>query len=127
MRNGFTISELLGTIAVLAIIMTIAIPSVIGIQSRIQTDMYCKKIEGIESAASLYAQGIMNELKDETEAKKITVLELVELKFLDKERAETPFIIDPRNKKSLDDNIIEIYLNGRLVSANYMDKDPICN
>lgn len=97
-RKGFTLVELLGVIVILAVIMTIAVPSTIGISNKLKTDMYCKKIDLIENAAKLYGEDIRDSLN--TTGTTVTVKTLVTKKYLKKDQSTSPYIVDPRDKKS---------------------------
>ena len=43
-KKGFTLTELLATIAILAIVVTIATPAVIGVSNSIKKNMYESKV-----------------------------------------------------------------------------------
>jgi len=57
-KKGFTLVELLITIAVLAVVVVIAVPSIGAITQSIKNNMLEKKAEIIEEAAILLAQDI---------------------------------------------------------------------
>ena len=52
-NKGFTMVELLATIGVLALVITIAVPSVISVSKQIKNNMYKARIKLIESNAKL--------------------------------------------------------------------------
>lgn len=54
-RNGFTLVELLAVIAVLGLLATIAVPSIIGPLQNSKQDLYEVQIENIEEAARGWA------------------------------------------------------------------------
>ena|GEM_PF-1463945 len=139
-NSGFTIAELLGVIAILAILITVAVGSVIAMQSRIQTKMYCSKIELIEKAAVLYGQDIMQEvyLGDSSDATIVTVGELIEGvrvdigngehilmgSYLEKDIEDPPYVVDPRKKNDevgLYNDRIAVFLENKRVVAVYVD------
>lgn len=55
-KKGFTLTELLATIAILAIVVTIATPAVIGVSNSIKKNMYDAKIKLILQNAKLYGE-----------------------------------------------------------------------
>jgi len=61
-KRGFTLVELLITIAVLAIIVVIAVPSIGAITQSIKNNMLEKKAEMIEEAAILLAQDVKGKI-----------------------------------------------------------------
>ena len=97
-KNGFTLIELLGVIVILAIIMTIAIPSATGISNKIKENMYCEKIDFIEEAAKTYGSDIIDSLT--STGIDITVKQLVEKGYLKKDQDSDPLIVDPRDQTS---------------------------
>ena len=52
-NKGFTMVELLATIGILALVITIAVPSVISVSKQIKNNMYKARIKLIESNAKL--------------------------------------------------------------------------
>lgn len=61
-KRGFTLVELLAVIVVLAIIVAIAVPSIMGINQSIKDNMLDKKITMIEEAAVLLGQDFKNRI-----------------------------------------------------------------
>lgn len=55
-KNGFTLTELLATIVILAVISLIATPAVIGVSNSIKNNMFESKKKLILQAAKLYAE-----------------------------------------------------------------------
>ena len=56
LKNGFTLSELLAVICVMAVIITIAVPTYLAITDRIKNNIYQSKIANIKAKASAYAE-----------------------------------------------------------------------
>ena len=129
MKKGFTVPELLTVIGILALLLTIAVPSIISIQNKIQSNMYCKKIDSIEAAAVLYGQSIVNDLSDASSPHMVSVLQLVEKNYLTKDKTDAPYILDPRNKSdesALDLEVVEVLLKNSRVVAIYKNVDDVC-
>ncbi len=102
-NKGFTLIELMSVIVLLAIIVTIAVPSSLKISKKIKENMFCAKIDGIETSAKLYGEdrkttlnGNINGFRGE----RITVKTLVDTGYLKKDQNTEPFIVDPRDQKS---------------------------
>lgn len=87
-KKGFTLVELLVVIVILAVIMSIAIPSVTSSIERSKDKQKKAKIELIISAAELYADSHKNTF---TAGSDVTVKELITKGLLTKEEAKDPF------------------------------------
>lgn len=108
-KKGFTLVELLAVIVIMAILVTIAVPSTMRISNKLKVDMYCKKIDAIETQAQLYGEdrresftGNFNQNGTNYKSKTITVKELVDTGYLKKDQKDSPYVVDPRNKKTTD-------------------------
>lgn len=55
-KKGFTLTELLATIAILSVVITIAVPAVIGVSNSIKENMYKSKKKLLLQAAKLYGE-----------------------------------------------------------------------
>lgn len=55
-NKGFTLTELLATIVILAVVVLIATPAVIGVSNSIKENMYESKVKLIQQAAKLYGE-----------------------------------------------------------------------
>lgn len=97
-KNGFTLVELLAVIVLLSIVITIAVPGVMGISNKIKINMYCEKIEFIEQAAKTYGDDILDSLT--ATGLNVTVKQLVDKGYLKKDQDDAPIIIDPRDTSS---------------------------
>ena len=143
-KNGFTLVELIAVIVILGLLITIAVPSVLSISEKIKNDMFCSKVDSIESSAKLYGDDKFNELLSINEhgitvdmlegannAKiteyinnkyllRVTVLELVRNNKLDKDHDTAPYVVDPRNEeKGLDDTYVYIFKRNNRIYARY--------
>lgn len=112
-KKGFTLVELLATIAILAILIIIAVPAVLKISENAKENMYCNKIKMLEQAAILYAQD--NELP----VGSITVQDLINSNYIDYDK-KTNTLLDPRNDSSMNSISIDITLVNYNYSANIM-------
>lgn len=115
-NKGFTLVELLAVIVVLSILITIAVPSTIGISNKIKKNMYCSKIDSIEINAKFYGEDRKESFTENYTSsegtfasKTITVNDLIESGDLKKDNNVRPFIVDPRDNSSMDDLELIIY------------------
>jgi prepilin-type N-terminal cleavage/methylation domain-containing protein len=106
-RKGFTLVEILAVITILAIIVTIAIPSAMSLSKKIKTNLYCNKIELIETAAELYGSDRKDSFDTDISVdgttylgRKIHVSDLITTNYLKKDQSDYPYIVDPRDKTS---------------------------
>ena len=58
-KKGFTLIEILCVVALLAVITTIASASVINLSKASKENLYCAKLELIESAAKTYSASLI--------------------------------------------------------------------
>lgn len=65
-KNGFTLVELLAVIVLLALLMTIAVPSAFKLSSKVKNKAYLTKIDLIEQAANNYGQSNISLIKKGT-------------------------------------------------------------
>lgn len=143
-NKGFTLVELLAVIVILAILITIASTSTIGISNKIKKDMYCKKIDAIETAAKLYGESRKDSFStepgytygnsDSTEtlqnlpSETIRVKDLIESGDLKKDNNSEPFIVDPRNNEGMDDLSLIVYVKyNRIYVAFPEDVKTTCS
>ncbi len=119
-NKGFTLVELLAVIVVLAIIISIAVPSTMSISKRIRKNMFCSKIDFIETQAQLYGEDRKDSFGNikidgkNYPGKTVTVKELVTTKYLKKDNDSEPYTEDPRDKtKTLDNMSLSIYIKNQ--------------
>ena len=134
-KNGFTLVELLAVIVIMAILLTIAVPNVIGVSNKIRKNMYCSKIDDIEAAAKLYGNDYIDEIEKSGNEKIIYVYTLVENNMFKKEKDncvlksnDNPCITDPRDNSSMDNVSIKLTKKDKRINAEYdKDKKSVCN
>lgn len=129
-KNGFTLVELLAVIVILALLITIAVPNIIGISNKIKKNMFCEKVSSIESAAKLYAQDMYSDdaVSGSNEvilASDVTIKDLIDDGYLKKDDDKCDFntvycIKDPRDNSQMDYNYIQIYTKNKRVYARYL-------
>lgn len=136
MKNnlGFTLIELLAVIVILAIIITIAVPSTLTISKKIKQNMFCSKIDTIETAAKLYGEDYRDSFHNisvdskTVKGETITVKNLVDKYYLKKDKnTETGTygsIVDPRNQDAyLDGYQLSVYIKYDRVYVKFNNSD----
>ena len=133
-KNGFTLVELLAVIVIMAILLTVAVPAVIGISNSIKKNMFCSKVENIEAAAKNYAADYIDYFDDHPDGLTITVGDLIDTTALKKESNDCvvnstnkPCVKDPRDNSSLDNESIKLTKKDKRVTAQYQYKSSDSN
>lgn len=146
-KNGFTLVELLGVVALIGILVGIAVPSVITISAKIKKNMYCSKLDLLESDAKLWGEDHygdlveINRVKGKDEEMSVYLQEVmrdsidnksrIKLKDLvssgytkkDKNADDDKLILDPRNDASMDEEYLYVYIRNKRVYAYIFPKD----
>lgn len=108
--------ELLATIGVLAIVITIAVPSVISVSKQIKNNMYKARIKLIESNAKLCVEDGKCTPKSSGTGDRLYLGKIKENGYLKKED-----LINPINNKPMDDCFVTITKSGDRVSASFFE------
>lgn len=121
--KGFTLVELLLTIAILGLVIAIAVPSYVGISNAIRQSQRNNIIEKIEIAASKYAF--------DTGETIIFVDKLVTEGYIDSDDEEGT-IDDPVNNERMNCYIIEMekvsdYYNAKFIDGKNYDDNGVCD
>ena len=123
-KKGFTLTELLATIAILALIITIAVPAIQGVSSRIRNSQRDNIIKDLEVKASRYAF--------DTGKTIIFIEELIKNGYVDGDDDDEN-LFDPVTSEKLNCYVIEMTKNGDYYSAkfiqdkNYQETDGSCD
>ena len=129
-KKGFTLIELLCVIAILAVETTIASASIVNLSNASKENLYCAKLEMIESAAKTYAVGYEYELNNSTtfydgyKSLIITVNDLVESGALSPDKDDN--VLNPINNESINDMSIILYLKNNQVYVHINDSNNVC-
>lgn len=121
-KKGFTLTELLATIAILAIVVTIATPAVIGVSNSIKKNMYESKVKLISQNAKLYGEDNEDDFFSESVTKCIQVKELCSNNYITKDDSATAeeCLENPKDGGFLGDDyvLLEKQSSGR-IKATY--------
>ena len=126
--SGFTLVELLGVIVILALLITIAVPNVIGLSQKIRKNMFCTKVDNIEIAAKMYAEDNLDGFNNNQ--MEIYVSDLIDNNVFKKEdkncvlrNSSKPCVKDPRNNSMMDTDKIILTKQDKKIVANYEYKN----
>lgn len=117
MKKGFTIVEIIASIAIVLIITVIAVPNILKISDENKIKVYEGKINLALSAAEEYGNDYIDTLTSTCTA--ITIGDLINLGYIKEE--ENGKIYDPRNNEQMnniwicityENNKINTYLRG---------------
>lgn len=128
-KKGFTLIEILCVVALLAVITTIASASVINLSNASKENLYCAKLELIESAAKTYSASLIYELNQSTtyyegyKSITITINDLIKSGNLSPDKDDS--VLSPLNNEVMNDLEIILYLKNNQVYV-YMNDFNIC-
>ncbi|MBO4245127.1 MAG: prepilin-type N-terminal cleavage/methylation domain-containing protein [Bacilli bacterium] len=116
-NKGFTLVEVLATVAILGILIGLTVPASIAIGNRIKTNMYCKKITMLEKSAVLYGQDNYDLVYSKgTTGLTIKVSDLVINGYLKKDNKDLEVgkgaIVNPKTSGSLDNYRIRLKVDN---------------
>ena len=129
-KKGFTLIELLCVIAILAVVTTVASASIINLSNQSKENLYCAKLEMIESAAKSYSVGYEYELNNSStyyegyKSLVITVNDLVESGNLSPDKDDN--VLSPIDNHSLNNMQIILYLKNNQVYVHLEDSHNVC-
>lgn len=103
MKNGFTLAELLGVIAILGIISLIAVPLIDNTINKRNEDLYQTQLNQIIKGAKSYYSEHLSELPKNNIPAEVTLETLQEQGYLPKDD-----IINPKTKKTFDAKKTEV-------------------
>lgn len=132
-NKGFTLVELLATIVLLAVITTIAVPSIMGISNNVKKNMLETKKDLMKENAKLYGEDNLTSLAASTKTLRrkgtntgykcqvLTIGSLVNDGYitLDEDDEEAGKVINPVDNSDMSDIKIIIYFKNKRVVAAY--------
>ena len=131
-NKGFTLVEVISVVVIMAILMIVAVPSVIGISKNIKDNLYCNKTKSLEAAAKLYGKDFIDEIES-TGMLTVSIKDLVDNNFYKKEvkdcsldsNATNPCVADPRDNSNMIDDTITLTLKDKEIRSffNYEGTD----
>ena len=128
-KKGFTLIEILCVVALLAVITTIASASVINLSNASKENLYCAKLELIESAAKTYSASLIYELNQSTtyyegyKSITITINDLIKSGNLSPDKDDS--VLSPLNNEGMNDLEIILYLKNNQVYVA-IDDNNVC-
>ncbi len=128
-KKGFTLIEILCVVALLAVITTIASASVINLSKASKENLYCAKLELIESAAKTYSASLIYELNQSTtyyegyKSITITINDLIKSGNLSPDKDDS--VLSPLNNEVMNDLEIILYLKNNQVYVA-IDDNNVC-
>lgn len=147
-RKGFTLVELLAVIVLMAILLTVAVPSITKVGKSLKTESFCSKVQVIEAAASEYATdyftGKENSGSNKVSLDNISLMDLVNMGYLKSDvsigtdskgnpttcnlyKADSKCILDPRDSSSMDYETVRIWSANNKLYATYRYKESDIN
>ena len=133
-NQGFTLVELLAVIIILAIIATITTVSVINTSNHTKERMFCTKVQTIEHTATLWGADNIEKLftvdagqsyKNVPDAQSFNVQILIDDNYVKQDDMTNNKIIDPRNKQSMNELPIKIYIKNNRVYAKIIELETL--
>ena len=118
MKKGFTIIELLITIAIIGILSTTVVFAYQQITDRNYQTIYEAKVKEIETGALKYADANLDEIKTKT-AISISIDELIETGYLEGDSEDKFHILDPRRNKDYINGYVLIYFEGKNIKVEF--------
>lgn len=119
-NKGFTLVELMAVIVVLALIITIAVPSAISISHKIKLKMYATKVDMIIDSAKLYGQDNPSSLKSNENAcssSDLTVQTLIDTGYIKKDDIDNGKVLNPIDNSPMNTYTLCVYKKNNRVYA----------
>ncbi|MBQ6687156.1 MAG: prepilin-type N-terminal cleavage/methylation domain-containing protein [Bacilli bacterium] len=138
-NKGFTLVELLAVIVLLAVIGTLAVPSIMGISLKTKKTMLDTKKDLIKENAKLYGQENLSEVVESTkklrknsvnqgyECITLTVKDLYDEGYLtgDKDDEEAGYILNPVDNSNMNSLKVIIYYKNKRVAAVFEEETVV--
>lgn len=106
MKNGFTLTELLASMVILAILVVLAIPAYTAVYTGVKRSNLNGKVAEIETAAKKYGDLIKDEIKNASDSCiETNVAELIEKGYLTSESDENSVIYNPTDNTELNGKV----------------------
>lgn len=129
-KKGFTLSEILVTIAIISVIMLIAVPSIISINSRVNKRLYESKKELILISAKQYGMDNLSLFNEDTLT--ITVYDLIKTNYIkaDKDKnnlcensiyKDDGCIFNPEDDSIINEKEILLTKSGYRVTTKFLE------
>lgn len=111
-KNGFTLTELIATIAIFSLIISMVIASYMAVSNKVKKEVLKTKRDSAISAAKMYASD-NNLIGSHT----ITIETLIDNGYISKDDLEADMFQNPVNSKSMNDCEISIVQNKNKYKA----------
>jgi len=127
-NKGFTLTEVLIVMIILALIIILTIPSYTSLSTSVKYSTYLSKINTIEKASLNYADNIKDDIKNNTDNNMcidITLLTLIQSGNITADDSVNDKMINPVDNSSMDGNIKICYCPSKLelIASYYVEYD----
>ena len=113
-EKGFTLVEMIATIAIILIIAALIIPNLVDMQKDTKEDLLNSKISLIEAKAKAYAMDHLD-----TFTSPISIEYLIENSYLDGDKENKTIMTNPVTGKNINKCTVTLTYNGSKVIADY--------
>lgn len=114
MKNGFTMIELIVSIAIIMLLTVLVFPSIVKLNNETREKEYDAKIKIILSSAKEWGTDNLNDLSDE--CTNIFVRDLINGGYMDGDDEEKSILLNPINNESMNNEIVCVtyeHINGK--------------
>lgn len=118
-RNGFTLVEILATIAIIAVLASISIITYISVKKKSLEASLESKMEIANLSATRYGEANKNEIWESKKCRYVKIKELIEENYLLSDSKDKVEFINPVDNTDMSDKVYEICYNNQGLNINF--------